>query len=225
MISVNYEFNNQTLTFHKYGGVFINNLKLLVISDLHLGKGFSFIKKGFHVPPYDIDDTIDRLEEILILFKPKKVLALGDNVHEFNSLENINHKILNRINRLVKKYNFKWILGNHDKALINVNHLQGDFIETYSESNFCFTHIKKKTNKKKLFELSGHYHPKYALKVNKLNYYYKCYVVGKRFCILPSFGTYTGGLDVKSQEFMKDLNEKNIKLIIIGKNKFIVERI
>lgn len=225
MISIDYEVNNHTLTFHKYGGIFINSLKLLVISDLHLGKGFSFIKKGFHVPPYDINDTIDKLEEIVTLFEPKKVIALGDNVHEFNSLENINQKTLDRINSLVKKYNFIWIIGNHDKALININYLQGNFIEAFSENDFFFTHIKKDLKKNNLFELSGHYHPKYALKVNKLRYYYKCFVIGRRFCILPSFGTYTGGLDVKSQEFMKDSKEKNIKLIIIGKNKFIVERL
>jgi DNA ligase-associated metallophosphoesterase len=225
MISINYEINDQTLTFHKYGGIFINSLKLLVISDLHLGKGFSFIKKGFNVPPYDIDDTIDKLEEIINLFRPNRVIALGDNVHEFNSLENINHKILSRINILVKKYNFIWILGNHDKSLININHLEGNFIDTYSEKDFFFTHIKNDSNKKNLFELSGHYHPKYALKVNKLSYYYKCFVLGKRFCILPSFGTYTGGLNVKSREFMKGLKEKNTKLIIIGNSKFIIERL
>ena len=58
--------------------------------------------------------------------------------------------------------------------MININHLEGNFIDTYSEKDFFFTHIKNDSNKKNLFELSGHYHPKYALKVNKLSYYYKC---------------------------------------------------
>ena len=76
-----------------------------------------------------------------------------------------------------------------------------------------------------IFEFSGHYHPKYSLKYNGSSYYYKCFVLGENFCILPSFGTYTGGLDVESEELKRVLKNKKIDLIVIGKRSILKKKL
>ena len=55
-------------------------------------------------------------------------------------------------------------------------------------------------NSKDSFEFSGHFHPKTIIKINNSSYSYKWFVVSRDFCILPSFGHFTGGIDVKSKE-------------------------
>ena len=84
--------------------------------------------------------------------------------------------------------------------------------------NFKFVHSKSEIDELNIFEFSGHYHPKVTLKFNGLNYSYKCFILTDSFCILPSFGTYTGGLDIKSNTLKKIL-PVNKQIIILGNNK------
>ena len=77
--------------------------------------------------------------------------------------------------------------------------------------------IKNNHLREKKFEFSGHFHPKVRLKFNKINYSYKCFVLTNNFCILPSFGTYTGGLDIKSNE-LKNIIPLKKTIFALGGN-------
>jgi metallophosphoesterase superfamily enzyme len=44
--------------------------------------------------------------------------------------------------------------------------------------------------------------------------------LGENFCILPSFGTYTGGLNINS-DILKKILPKEKTVIAIGKNKLL----
>ena len=107
--------------FHELGGLYLDELEILIVSDLHFGKGISFAKHGFNIPPFDIDDTLSKLENIIKFFSPKKVISLGDNFHEKDSIKKIHKVSLFKINLLTEKYNFLWITGNHDKYLKGQN--------------------------------------------------------------------------------------------------------
>ena len=63
-----------------------------------------------------------------------------------------------------------------------------------------------------------------SIKINKSSYSYKCFVVSRDFCILPSFGHFTGGIDVKSQVF-SDIIDKDTFLIILGKTKIAQQKV
>ena len=54
------KINNFTLFFDSSGSIFISELKALVISDLHIGKSHSFAKNGNFLPPFDIDETLEK---------------------------------------------------------------------------------------------------------------------------------------------------------------------
>jgi hypothetical protein len=45
-------------------------------------------------------------------------------------------------------------------------------------------------------EISGHYHPKAAVKLRARRFTGRCFVTDGRRLILPAFGAYAGGLDV-----------------------------
>ena len=207
------------VSFHKTGVVFIKKSKTLLVADLHLGKGASLNFDGNLVPTYDIKETIDKLMYALARFHPSKIIALGDSFHDKNSIINLDNESLNLIRNITDNYEVFWIYGNHDKNIKCKNKIGGNFFHTYSEDNFSFIH-EKKNKPNKHFEFSGHFHPKTILKINNSKFSYKCFVLGKKFCILPSFGLFTGGIDIKSRVFKNIISEK-VELVILGKNKIV----
>ena len=211
--------------FHELGGVYLDELEILIVSDLHFGKGISMAKDGFNIPPFDIDDTLSKLENIIKFFSPKKVITLGDNFHEKDSLKKIHKDSLLKINLLTEKYNFLWIAGNHDNYLKGENLLFAKSHSFYKIDRYEFRHIKTTQVRDYTFEFSGHYHPQCLLKYNGSSYNYKCFILGENFCILPSFGTYTGGLDVESEALKRVLKNKKIDLIVIGKRNILKKKL
>ena len=217
MESIKKHIKGESFVFDKSGSIFLENLKTLIFSDLHLGKSLSFANQGNLVPPFDLDETLFNLESIIKKYKPKRLISLGDSFHENRSIQKMKKKYVNIINNLLHKIDITWIEGNHDSNLLFKNKILGSFKNFHKVNNFKFVHSKSEINKTNIFEFSGHYHPKITLKFNGLNYSYKCFILTNNFCILPSFGTYTGGLDIKSNTLRKILpNDKQI--IILGNN-------
>tara|TARA_B100001057_G_scaffold165064_1_gene165622 strand:- start:402 stop:1067 length:666 start_codon:yes stop_codon:yes gene_type:complete len=211
---------NFSFIFDLSGALFISEINTLVISDLHLGKSFSFAKVGNFLPPYDINETIESVRRLIEKYSPKQIISLGDNFHEPKTLKMIDQIIIKKINETFNQLDMIWIDGNHDGNLKNKNLIYGKFKKNYTFSNLTFTHIKSRKLENNLFEFSGHFHPKISFKHNRINYLSKCFVLGKNFCILPAFGSFTGGLDINSSELKKILPEDKT-VIAIGKKRLI----
>ncbi len=209
-------FNHEFL-FDITGSIFFKKYKTLILADLHFGKGISLNDVGNILPLYDFNETIENLKKIIKRYNPSTIISLGDSFHNNNTLLNMTEEQINNIKELTRKIRFIWINGNHDHDLCNKEKIGGEFCNDLKFRKFIFRHIKtsKITDQ---FEFSGHYHPKTYLKINKIKYYYKCFVVGKNFCILPSFGHYTGGIDIKSKE-LKSQIDRNVEVLILGKRK------
>ena len=218
MESIKKNIKGEKFVFDKSGSIFLEDLNTLIFSDLHLGKGLSFANLGNFIPPFDLDETLLNLKSIIEKYKPKRLISLGDSFHENKSIHKMERKYVNIINNLLHKIDITWIEGNHDSNLLFKDKIQGNFKNFYKLENFKFVHSKSETNELNIFEFSGHYHPKVTLKFNGLNYSYKCFILTDNFCILPSFGTYTGGLDIKSNTLKKIL-PVNKQIIILGNNK------
>ena len=50
----------------------------LLVADLHLEKGAAFAARGIMLPPYDTRSTLSRLAACIDVFRPRRVVALGD---------------------------------------------------------------------------------------------------------------------------------------------------
>ncbi len=205
------------VVFDIEGALFIKQNRYLVISDLHFGKSISMNNNGNVIPTYDLNETILKLKKVIKKYKPLKVISLGDNFHDKYSILQLNNDFLKQLKSITKIVQFIWIYGNHDEDLMKKDKISGKFIKNYREKELFFTHIKRKINDC-FFEFSGHFHPKTCVLINNSRFYYKCFVLGRNFCILPSFGSYTGGLDVKSEVFKKVI-DRDADLIILGKRK------
>ena len=64
------------------GALFWPATGLLAVSDLHLEKGSAFARKGMLLPPWDTHATLERLALLLRRYQPRIVLALGDSFHD-----------------------------------------------------------------------------------------------------------------------------------------------
>ena len=219
----NKKIYNFDIIFDKTGALFIKDNKTLVLADLHLGKSISLNRTGNFVPLYDNEETIKSLKNIIFKYNPLKIITLGDSFHDKFSILNMNKQHLSELKKITQNFNFIWIIGNHDKNLLGTEKISGTFLDNFSKENLRFTHIKTNGKSSETFEFSGHYHPKTYLKINNSRYYYKCFVIGKNFCILPSFGYYTGGIDIRSEIF-KEIRNEYIELIVLGKRKIIYQK-
>lgn len=212
--------NNFTILFDSSGSIYITELGILLISDLHIGKSYSCAKNGNFLPPFEIDETIEKIKSIVDFYNPKKIISLGDSFHEASTLEIIDKIYIKNLNKIFKKREVIFIDGNHDAELKSKEKIDAIFKDSLKLDNFNFTHIKNSKIINNLFEFSGHFHPKVSIISNRVTYSFKCFVLGKNFCILPSFGTYTGGLNINSNTLKKIIPQEKT-VIAIGKNQLI----
>lgn len=212
--------NDFTILFDSSGSIYITELSILLMSDLHIGKSYSCAKNGNFLPPFEIDETIEKIKSIVDFYNPKKIISLGDSFHEASTLEIIDKIYIKNLNKIFKKREVIFIDGNHDAELKSKEKIDAIFKDSLKLSNFNFTHIKNSKIINNLFEFSGHFHPKVSIISNRVTYSFKCFVLGKNFCILPSFGTYTGGLNINSNTLKKIIPQEKT-VIAIGKNHLI----
>ena len=208
------KFASETFEILPSGTIFWPSEEMLIASDLHLEKGSSFNKEGTFLPPYDSFDTITRLEEIIKITSPKKILLLGDTLHDKNGLLRMSEVVKKQIFSLLKKNSFILISGNHDDKLVFPNLKLDPY---YKLRNITFTHQMSSNEK---LEISGHFHPIVNTKFKGIRIRASCFVVTKNKIILPSFGTFTGGLDINNNAFPKIIN-KETKVFIIYNQQII----
>lgn len=159
---------------------------LLVVSDLHLGKSERFARRGAPpLPPYETRDTLARLENDLDMTGAARVICLGDSFDDPAAAKALPEEEKLWITRLQAGRDWTWIEGNHDPGPVE---LGGSHRAELRLGPLTFRHIAA-TNPCG-GEVSGHYHPKARLRSTTR----PCFLKDSVRLILPSFGTYTGGL-------------------------------
>ena len=204
----NIKFANENFEISPFGAIFWPNEEILIVSDLHLEKGSSYYQRGTFLPPYDTFDTINRLEEIIKQTYPKKVLLLGDTMHDKNGLLRMPNKMKEKFFSLLEKWSFVLISGNHDEEF------KGYDLKLFPSFKIGKITFRHQSSFDETTEISGHFHPVINTKFKGVRIRTPCFLVTENKIILPSFGTFTGGLDIKNDAF-KDIISKNTSAYII----------
>ncbi|TDO77869.1 putative phosphoesterase [Flavobacterium chryseum] len=180
--------NSQNFILHQSGAAFWEEKKILLISDVHLGKVAHFRKHGIGIPKDAIFENFTRLNNVLALFRPEIIIFLGDLFHS---------KINNEWDFFVewtKQHQQKIILveGNHD--IISKQYYADLNIEIYSElviDRFLLTHHP--TEEEGLFNFCGHIHPGIQLRgLGRQFLSLSCFFQKTNQLIFPAFGEFTG---------------------------------
>jgi len=184
--------NGETLLLDACGAAFSPSHSTLIFSDLHFEKGSSYARGRQFLPPYDTTNTLLRMARAIARHTPARVIALGDSFHDANAADRLGAEERGMLEAMGKSANFVWITGNHDPH--PPAWLAGEIAEMYQMGGLTFRHEPLAAFQPG--EVAGHLHPcasvaKWGRSVRK-----RCFVSDGLRLILPSFGAYTGGLDV-----------------------------
>jgi DNA ligase-associated metallophosphoesterase len=157
---------------------------VLVVSDLHLGKSERIARRsGTLLPPYEVTETLSRLDADIATTAPRLVICLGDSFDDLEASELEDGHAL-WLARLMAGRRWVWIEGNHDPGPVA---LGGEHRAELMLGPLTFRHIALLGAEG---EVSGHYHPKMRLAGQSR----RCFLYDRARVILPAYGTYTGGL-------------------------------
>ena len=192
------------------GALWWPEVELLCVSDLHLGKAERISRKGgANLPPYEIQDTLSRLERDLEQTSARTVICLGDSFDDLSAERAFPEDAQLWIARLQAGRRWIWIEGNHDPGPI---HLGGQHMAEFACAPLLFRHI---ANPASSGEVSGHYHPKAQVSLRGRARSFACFLLDEPRLILPAYGTYTGGMSVLSDE-IKALVEPDAAVMLTG---------
>jgi DNA ligase-associated metallophosphoesterase len=195
------------------GALFWPAAGMLVVSDLHLEKGSSYARNGQLLPPWDTHATLDRLTLLLRRYQPSIVLTLGDSFHDAEGSRRLPTGELARLRAMTEAHRFIWVQGNHDPT--PPDGLGGEWVEAFATTTLTFRHQAKSGAEG---EVSGHHHPKAAVPARGTSVSRPCFVTDSRRLLMPAFGTYTGGLDVRDPAISR-LFPRGGRVFLLGKER------
>ncbi len=170
--------------------------RLLAVADLHLEKGSHHAARGRMLPPYDTRETLVRLAQALRRHAPQRVVLLGDSFHDAAGAHRMAAEDATLLARMLGALQVTWVLGNHDPVLPAA--LPGEAVEHLTLGPIMFRHIGgAPLARYNEAEVSGHYHPKASLETRAGPISRPCFLADPRRVVLPAFGAFTGGLDVR----------------------------
>ena len=184
--------NGESLLLDVSGAAFARAHSTLIFADLHFEKGSSYARGRQFLPPYDTASTLLRMMRVIARHNPAHVIALGDSFHDAGAGERLDPVQRDQLQSLGRALRFTWITGNHDPQ--PPAWLGGEVAETLRLGGLMFRH--EPLGAFEPGEVAGHLHPcarvsKWGRSVRR-----RCFVSDGLRLVLPSFGAYTGGLDV-----------------------------
>jgi DNA ligase-associated metallophosphoesterase len=183
---------------------------LLVVSDLHLEKGSSFATRGVLLPPYDTIATLGRLGAAIARHNPRTVIALGDSFHDRFAQDRLSLQNREVIAALQLRRDWIWISGNHDPEL--PADIGGVVADEVGIGPIVFRHEPTGAEG----EIAGHLHPKARVTTRGRSVERRCFASDGARAIMPAFGAYTGGLNIRDAAFAKIFQSLGFVAHVLG---------
>ena len=189
--------------------------KLLVVADLHLEKGSALAKRGQLVPPYDTRSTLARLAVAIDRLRPHVVIALGDSFHDPGGARRLDRVDAAALAALQFARSWIWIAGNHDP--LGTSDLPGDHLGELVLGPVVFRHEPSQGPARG--EIAGHLHPVARVYGKGRSVRRRCFAGDGHRLVLPAFGAYTGGLDVRHEAFAGLFDPATFRAFVLGEGR------
>jgi DNA ligase-associated metallophosphoesterase len=178
------------------GALWWQEERALIVADLHLEKGSSFAARGILLPPYDTGATLALLAAIVARYAPRITIALGDSFHDARGPARLSPADCDTIGALARVTDLMWVAGNHDPA---PNGLFGQPAQMLALGPLLLRHEPSDTAAEG--EVCGHLHPVASVSLRGRNVRRRCFVSDGHRLVMPAFGAYAGGLNVRHHAF------------------------
>lgn len=177
--------------------IYVDSLKALLVSDVHLGKSETFQRLGVPVSSSVNRATLERLSTLCSQFEVETVWILGDLFHSKFALVN---EVVDEWLQFIAsvKASVQLVIGNHDRTL--TARLEDLSIQCIQEAiqidNLILSH--EPTPHQDCLNICGHIHPCVRLKSGLDTLRLPCFFwdASQNLLVLPSFGEFTGGHEV-----------------------------
>jgi len=179
------------------GALWLAAHRALVVADLHLEKGSAYAARGQMLPPYDTGDALDRLEAEAAALAPAMLVLLGDTFHDRAAETRLAPAYAERLRRLAVGRRLVWVVGNHDAE--GPQALPGETAAEVALGTLVLRHQPRPGRQPG--EVSGHLHPCARIVSASGRVRRRCFVTDAERAILPAFGAYAGGLNVRDTAF------------------------
>ena len=185
------------VTLRASGGLWIEAAQTLVVADLHLEKGSAYAARGQLLPPYDTAETLRRLTAEIAALSPRAVVLLGDTLHDGRAEGRIADTDTARLSGLARDTTLIWVVGNHDAD--GPRRLPGQIAAELRLAGLTLRHEPQPGVQPG--EVAGHLHPCARIAGRAGSVRRRCFLTDGARLILPAFGAYAGGLNVRDTAF------------------------
>jgi len=183
-------WNGQTLVFLPDKALWVEQQRLLLIADVHLGKADHLQAHGIAIPSDGERANLQRIEKLCQHWQPAELIVLGDLVHHPKA---ISSELEQRVVALLDSLNcpITWVEGNHDRHS-RIGTLQGQ--PSQSRQGLWLSHEPEKPPEGQL-NICGHLHPVSILRQASDQMRLPCFSLLRSIprLVLPAFGCLTGG--------------------------------
>ena len=181
------------------GALWLPDERTLLVADLHFEKGRVARRARFPAPairhPRDAEPP-RRCDHPIR--SARRVIALGDSFHDragparLASLETERAMLAD----LMRGRDWLWLTGNHDPAL--PDSLGGDVA---ARTELAGVRLVHEPSLERGQEIAGHLHPVAKLTGRAGRLRARCFARDAKRCIMPAFGAFTGGLNLRDPAF------------------------
>jgi DNA ligase-associated metallophosphoesterase len=197
------------------GALYWREERLLVVADLHLEKGSAYAARRVFLPPYDTATTLAALAMLIARYAPRAVLALGDSFHDVGGGERLGAQDRATLRSLQNGRDWIWIAGNHDPVL--PVDLGGARTPEIAIDGILFRH--KPEAQSGGAEVAGHFHPMARVAGAIGSVRRRCFVSDGVRCVLPAFGAYAGGLNLRDRAFAALFAHAAVYAHVLGRDR------
>jgi len=200
------------LTLDPSGAAWWSERATLLVADLHLETSAGFARGGRLLPPYHTRATIERLALVLRRYRPERVVALGDGLHEAAAAR-LTAADAGLLRRHVAEHEWVWVADHLDPQ--PTSSLGGTTRTELALEPLILRHHPAKGYVPG--EVCGHFHPKAAVRVRGRRISGRSFVTDGGRLVLPAFGSYAGGLDALDPA-ISALFEGQVRVYLIGRD-------
>ncbi len=202
--SLNVRIAGEACVLRCSGAMWVPEYRMLIAADLHLEKGSAYAARGQMLPPYDSRATLAKLRAEIEDLNPGRVVLLGDSFHDRGSIARLAEADRAEIEALSQQRDWIWLTGNHDQEALGKGidsgwPLPGEIEDRLNIGALRLVHEPEAGDRPG--EVAGHLHPCVTVVAHNRGVRRACFVTDGRRIVLPAFGAFTGGLDVRHTAF------------------------
>jgi DNA ligase-associated metallophosphoesterase len=189
--------NGTEVVLKPSGAVHVLAANALLVADLHFEKGSAYATRGQLLPPYDTRETLTRLEREVAAARPELLVFLGDSFHDGRAEDRLYREDAARLAALASGRRLVWVVGNHDAD--GPRALPGEVADEMTVEALVLRHEPQPGSQPG--EMAGHLHPAAKVAGRGGVVRRRCFATDGSRVVLPAFGAYAGGLNVKDEAF------------------------